>query len=317
MISALFSLAWSALPRLPDWCGRFVFVLVADIAWLLHGKSVRRLESNLRRVQPNANTRELRNLSRRGMRSYMRYYCEAFQLRGWSRERILAKTRATGAESALAELAANKLVVGALGHLGNWDLAGAFAAIVLGPVTTVAERLKPERLFRDYTEFRESVGIDIIPLDDSGGSVFRELLRAGRNTPRLIPLLVDRDLTARGVEVQFFGEAARMAAGPSALAQATGAKLYPVSLYYEKLPREKRRLAGGPWGLVAHFHEEVEVPQGLSRSETTRTMVQACATSLEKAIMAHPEDWHMLQRVFTADLDPARDVAVTESKEPS
>ncbi len=30
------------------------------------------------------------------------------------------------------------------------------------------------------------------------------------------------------------------------------------------------------------------------------------AASSSDGIAAHPQDWHMLQRVFTADLDPAR-----------
>ena len=54
-------------------------------------------------------------------------------------------------------------------------------------------------------------------------------LRAGR----LVCLPCDRDLTASGVEVTFFGEAARMAAGPAALAVQTGAALMPVTLWCE------------------------------------------------------------------------------------
>jgi KDO2-lipid IV(A) lauroyltransferase len=35
-------------------------------------------------------------------------------------------------------------------------------------------------------------------------------------------------------------------------------------------------------------------------------MTQALATVFEQAIREHPEDWHMLQKVFVNDLDPAR-----------
>jgi KDO2-lipid IV(A) lauroyltransferase len=35
-------------------------------------------------------------------------------------------------------------------------------------------------------------------------------------------------------------------------------------------------------------------------------MSQQLARVFETAIAEHPQDWHMLQRVFTADLDPAR-----------
>jgi phosphatidylinositol dimannoside acyltransferase len=33
-------------------------------------------------------------------------------------------------------------------------------------------------------------------------------------------------------------------------------------------------------------------------------MMQEVACVFEAGIRAHPQDWHMLQRVFIADLDP-------------
>ena len=35
-------------------------------------------------------------------------------------------------------------------------------------------------------------------------------------------------------------------------------------------------------------------------------MTQACASYLQEGVRRHTEDWHMLQRVFVEDLDPAR-----------
>ena len=97
-----------------------------------------------------------------------------------------------------------------------------------------------------------------------------------------------------------FGETARMAAGPASLALVSGAALYPVSIYYERLP------AGAPsrWGAVVQFHPEVVAPAG-ERSEQLAEMTQACADALAEGIRRHPQDWHMLQRVFVADLLPA------------
>ena len=113
-------------------------------------------------------------------------------------------------------------------------------------------------------------------------------------------LLADRDLTDGGVEVSFFGEPARMAVGPAALALQTHAALHPVSIHNE-------RRAGGGWGIVVTWHDEVPVPDGVTRGAAgTRAavtaMTQACADVLAGAIAEHPQDWHMLQRVFSADL---------------
>jgi KDO2-lipid IV(A) lauroyltransferase len=35
-------------------------------------------------------------------------------------------------------------------------------------------------------------------------------------------------------------------------------------------------------------------------------MTQQMATAFEHGIREHPEDWHMLQKLFVADLDPER-----------
>jgi len=152
--------------------------------------------------------------------------------------------------------------------------------------------------------FRNSLGIEILALGD--GDVFRELMRGARGPGKLIPLLADRDLTARGVEVDLFGERARVAAGPAALAVSTGAPLLTASIRYERLTGPRRRAAGTPWGIVIRFFPQVAVPDGVPRSERVAAVTQAWVDHLEEAIAADPEDWHMLQKVFVADLDPDR-----------
>ena len=102
------------------------------------------------------------------------------------------------------------------------------------------------------------------------------------------------------MEVEFFGEKARMMGGPAALAVQTGAALMPVILWFE----------GDHWGV--HVHEEIPVPAEGDSKQKTAAMMQQVACLFEAGIRAHPRDWHMLQRVFAADLDPAR-LAAAES----
>ncbi len=308
--ATLFTLGWRWGGRLPDWLRRTLASGAADATWLRHGAGVRRLEKNLARVRPDATRRQLRALSRRGMRSYLRYFAEIFAMPAFSEAQIDARVRAVGHELVLSEIAAGRSVVLALGHLGNWDLAGAWAHRHLGPVTTVAERLEPERLFEAFTRLRSGFGIEAIPLSGSGADVFRRLVRVARTDTRVIPLLADRDLTATGVEVDFFGERARVAAGPAALAVTTGRVLVPVVVYYERLTGVRRRAARTPWGVVLDFAEQVVVPTDVPRADLVPHVTQAWITRFEVQVRAHAEDWHMLQRVFVSDLDPARDAAI-------
>src|SRR5690625_865389 len=206
---------------------------VSDLAWLRRGKGVRQLEKNLRRVRPTVNQRHLRRLSRLGMRAYTRYYVDAFRLRSFTDAQIRARCRIVNRERLDEVFAAGKSAVLGLGHIGNWDLAGRYAGLEIAPVTTVAERLNPPEVFAAFVEFRESLGMEIFALGDEG--VVRGLLSALRRPPRIVPLLFDRDLSHNGVEVDFFGEPARMAKGPAVIALAGKSPLFPVTFYHERL----------------------------------------------------------------------------------
>ena len=299
----MFTLGWRLVRALPERPAYLVFSMIAQFVWLRQGRGVRQLEANLARVVPDASPMKLKSLSRKGMHSYMRYWCDTFRLPDWSPERILATCRVENDEPVRKALAEGRGVVMALPHSGNWDHAGAWSTLALAPVTTVMERLRPEELFERFLHFRQRLGMEILPLT-GGGDLFGVLVRRLRRGG-FVPLLADRDLTATGVPVTLFGETARMAAGPASLALVSGAALYPVTLHYERLP------AGAParWGVVVTFHDEVVPPEG-ERSEQLAAMTQACADAIAGGIRQYPQDWHMLQRVFVADLVPVAPAAV-------
>ncbi|MFB7780359.1 phosphatidylinositol mannoside acyltransferase [Streptomyces bauhiniae] len=289
----LYGLGWSTVKKLPEPVAARLGRTVADAAWKRRGKGVQRLEANYARVVPDASPQRLAELSRAGMRSYLRYWMESFRLPAWSPERVRTGFDPKGAHHLTDGLAAGKGVILALPHLANWDLAGAWVTTTLGiPFTTVAERLKPETLYDRFVAYREGLGMEV--LAHSGASAFGTLARRLRDGG-LVCLVADRDLSAAGVEVDFFGERARMPAGPALLAQQTGAQLLPVTLWYDDSPVMQGRV-----------HQPVEVPETGTRIEKTAVMTQALADAFASGIAEHPEDWHMLQRLWLADLDPAK-----------
>ncbi|HLS74855.1 MAG TPA: phosphatidylinositol mannoside acyltransferase [Actinomycetaceae bacterium] len=294
------------VPRLPAWLTGGIFAAVAEAAALTRTGGTTQLTANLARAVPQATPRQLRRLTRRGMRSYMRYYHDALRLPAATDVHLGQRVRTVNDAWVRAELTAGRPVVAALGHLGNWDLAGAWATRFLAPVVTVAEHLEPEELFQGFLDFRRGLGMTIIPLEKDG-STFRELLRHTRTgSGNLVPLLADRDLSRNGVEVQLLGERARVAPGPAALALATGSRLVSVGIHYERLRGARRVAAGSRWGIVVTFGDPIEAPADVAREQQVAWMTQRWVDELGVAIGEHPEDWHMLQPVFVADLDPAR-----------
>ncbi|MGW3014286.1 phosphatidylinositol mannoside acyltransferase [Streptomyces sp. NPDC001219] len=291
LADALYALGWSTVKKLPEGAAVGLGRRIADTAWKRRGKGVLRLEANLARVVPDATPQRLAELSRAGMRSYMRYWMESFRLPAWSRERIRAGFTVEEVHRLEEGLKSGRGVILALPHMGNYDLAGAWVTTELGvPFTTVAQRLKPESLYDRFVAYREGLGMEVLP--HTGGAAFGTLarrLRAGG----LVCLVADRDLSASGIEVKFFGEATKMPAGPAVLAVQTGAVLLPVTLWYDDTPVMRGRV-----------HPEIEVPETGTRAEKAAQMTQTLADAFASGIADHPEDWHMLQRLWLADLEP-------------
>ncbi|WP_028814111.1 phosphatidylinositol mannoside acyltransferase [Streptomyces flavidovirens] len=296
LTDSLYGLGWATVKKLPEPVAVALGRRIADTVWKRRGVSVLRLESNLARVVPDAGPERLAELSRAGMRSYMRYWMESFRLPAWSPERIRNGIEVQGIERLTDTLATGRGVIVALPHLANWDLAGAWVTTKLEvPFTTVAERLKPETLYDRFVAYREGLGMEVLPHE--GGSAFGTLarrLRAGG----LVCLVADRDLSASGTEVKFFGDTARMPSGPALLAQQTGALLLPVTLWYDDSPVMRGRV-----------HPPVDVPETGTRAEKTSVMTQALADAFATGIAEHPEDWHMLQRLWLDDLEPRQETS--------
>ena len=182
-------------------------------------------------------------------------------------------------------------------HAGNWDHAGAWACLRYGGLTTVAERLKPEGLYQRFAAYRESLGMEIVPTGEP--DIVRTLARR-LNEGRLVPLMGDRDIGRNGVTVDLFGAPASLPAGPALLAMLTKAPLHPVTLWFD-----------GP-AARGYVHDRIDVPAAGTREERVREMTQNVATAFEQGIREHPLDWHMMQQLWTADLDPERQRPVQE-----
>lgn len=284
-----FRLGWGLGSRVPEWAADPLLQLVADGAWRREGAGVRQLERNLARAAPTLDPPGLRHLGRSAVRSYLRYWGEVFRLPRWSEEEVRHRVVLHDADRLFDAHAAGRGVVAALPHTGNWDLAGAWACLSGMPLTTVAERLQPERLYEEFVAYRISLGMEILPLTGAGAS-FRRLvdaLRAGR----FVPLLADRDLSRQGVVVPLLGEPANLPTGPARLAQLTGAPLLPITCDY-----------GGPEGRDGRMHLRMHEPVPSSPGRTgVVSMTTAVADVFSTAIRDQPADWHMLQRVFAAD----------------
>ncbi|ETB54924.1 lauroyl acyltransferase, partial [Mycobacterium avium 10-5560] len=244
------------------------------------------LRKNLARVLRVPPTDVPDALMRASLASYARYWREAFRLPSMDLTELGRRLQDSvrGEDNLDAALRAGRGAVIALPHSGNWDMAGVWLAQSHGTFTTVAERLKPESLYRRFIAYRERLGFEVLPLSGGERPPFEVLCDRLRDN-RVVCLMADRDLTRTGVQVDFFGEATRMPAGPAKLAIATGAALLPVHVHFE----------GEGWRFLIY-------PALDCSSGDVGAITQVLADHFEKNIAAHPEDWHMMQPQWLADL---------------
>jgi len=287
---------WWAVRRMPESTARALFSRLATDVHRRRGRAVRQLEQNLARVAPGASQAELRALSLDSLRSYFRYWCEAFRLPVTDAAEAAARVDVANPERLLDPMRAGRGAVVALPHMANWDLAGVWSVHAGMPVSTVAERVRPEALFERFCTYRRALGIDVLPLSGVDGGppqadptvVLASRLRAGG----LVCLLADRDISARGQRVRLLDAPARMPAGPAVLARRTGAALIPVTLWYEG---ERMRM---------QLHPEVTASDGTRLRDAVPAMTQQVADVFTAGIREHPADWHMMQRVFVDSSGP-------------
>jgi lauroyl/myristoyl acyltransferase len=272
---------WRLVRLLPERWAHAVFRWIADRVHERAGAGVRRLRANLRVVCPDAGEEELDLLTRDAVRSYLRYWCETFRLPSWPVEDVVRRTTMVNEHIAHDLYGQGRGLVAALPHMANWDWAGVWATQHGMPLVTVAERLEPARLYDEFVAYRNRLGMEILPL--SGGHPAFPRLRAWVARGGFACLLADRDLSRTGVEVRLCGRRARLPRGPAVLAQQTGAPLMPVTLSYD----------GDR--MVMHLHEPIRHEPG---EAGIAAMTQALADVFSAAIREHPQDWHMMQKVF-------------------
>jgi len=278
---------WRLARAVPQPLARRAFDAGADSVARAGGRGVVQLRRNLARVAPSA---DIDDLVRRALRSYGRYWRETCRLPSMDHDmlRTCLDGAVEGVEHLDAALAAGRGVVAVLPHSGNWDVAGVWLVNHSGQFSTVVERLRPEALYQCFSAYRRSLGFDIVPLTGEAQSPAVPLARRLRSGG-VVCLLGDRDLTDRGVTVDFFAAPARLPSGPARLAAATGAALLPFGCWF----------TSGGWGM--RFHPPVAVR---GRDEGAGA-VQATADRFVSDIAARPEDWHMLQPLWLADLPAA------------
>jgi KDO2-lipid IV(A) lauroyltransferase len=161
------------------------------------------------------------------------------------------------------------------GHIGNWELAGAYLAELGVPVTAVARRQRGG-FGRRLRAAREALGIEIIDHDQGAAPVVRAL-RSGR----CVTLVADQHAYNGSEPISFLGRPAWTRLGPARLAAAAG-----VPLVFGAMVRD-----GAGYRAVWN-----PIDQALVESGDPVTPTRSWLSLLEEAVKQRPEQYFWFHR---------------------
>lgn len=272
----LYRLAGNLVPRIPPTIGYPLFSLIGRLVHRFSDNARANVRDNIRHVLgPDASQVQVDGLTRATF-DYVAYnYYDLFRLPTLSPAQVEAMVRIEGWENVEAALSLEKGVVMTSAHFGNIEIV-LYAMLMRGVAITIpAERVEPPELYDYLTALRMSKGLKLIPVDGPMLELFRTLRRGG-----VAGVAGDRNITAGGTVVEFFGAPARLPDGHVRLALRTGS---PLILGFS------RRL--GRDAYEARFWPHFCIPDEGSEDERMAAGMTYVVRGLEEAISAYPEQW--------------------------
>lgn len=252
------------------------------------------LLENQRYLSPNASPAEQRARARATMMHLAEAAVDLFRLPSAPRQALASLVAVQGQEHLDRAIAAGRGVVVVTGHLGPYELGGAWLALAGYPVHAMVEELTPETNAA-LSLYREATGMKLLSRNRGTRAALR-LLRE----QQLVLLVADRVVGegSDGVVVRFGAGERAVPTGPAALALATGAPIV-VGTITRTGRRAPRYLVQLEPPIVAEATNDGRA----DREALTRRIAERLAAS----VVAHPEEWFVFQPEWIGPVRPPHD----------
>ena len=261
--------------------------MLGRVAYRLSSDKKVLVKRNMLRVHKGQITNlEIDQKTKQAFVSYAKYWIDSAKMQSLTDYHIDAGFTVEGFEHIENAWSEGPGPILALPHLGGWEWAGRW--LTCRPkfeVTVVVEPQQPKELFEFMMSYRESFGMNVIPLGPNAG---KKVIKAIKSN-HVVCLLCDRDIEGTGVKVSFFGEETTIPAGPATLSIRTGAKIIPVAVYQRA--RSHHAIVKPPLNSMR---------QGSLREDVAR-ISQKIAGSFEELILLEPEQWHLMSPNWPSD----------------
>jgi KDO2-lipid IV(A) lauroyltransferase len=268
-------LIWT-VRRLPRAMALWLFRNLGMLAfWLIRDAREKTLRHLRMAFGDQRRDEEIRQLARQVFRQLGLNAAEAMRMPNLLNAGLHKHIRFIGKEHLDRTYQRGKGVICLTGHIGCWELFGAFIASHY-PLKVVGAALYDPRLDAILLTQREQAGYQSLPRDASGTRQILRWLKQGG----LLGILIDQDTRVDGEFVDFFGRPAYTPAGPVVIAERTGAALVPMAIYMN-----------GDGTHTVEVRPEIELQNTGDARADRLANVTKCSKTVEAFIREHPAQW--------------------------
>lgn len=259
-----------------------IAVFCSDLHFIFADRDRLAVKENLQVIFPGKSIKEIRKIRIRMFRNFAKYLVDFFRFEIIDQEYIKKNIRIENIHYFKQALAKGKGAIVLTAHFGNWELGGIVIALLGYPFWAVALPHKEKEVNKFFNFQRESKGVRVIPL----GKAVRMCLAVLKKN-ELVALVGDRDFTAKGEILDFFGKPALFPEGAAAFSLKTGAPIVPGFM-----------LRNEDDTFTLKIEKPLEFKPSGDKNRDLTDLIQRYKIIFEEYIRRHPDQWYMFRRFW-------------------
>ena len=266
---------------------KFVYsaaALLSDIKYFFSFQDRHAVKDNLRVICEDG--ADIDRLARDVFRNFAKYLVDFFRMPLFTRDFLERNVVFENRHYLDEALKANRGVIIMTAHIGNWELGGLTLGRLGYPLTAVALPHKERALNEFFNRQRAEGGVTVVPIS----SAIRRCLKALKEK-KLIALLADRDFSATGELMSFFGRPTMIPRGAAMFAYRTGAVVLPMFLRRSGNVDYKLTI-DAPLAYPKNF-------ETMNEEEFIRDFMARQTAVLEEHIREDPSQWLIFRHFWT------------------
>ena len=247
--------------------------------------------NNLRLAFPELAFKEANRIARRVSQNAAMTFCEFLHMRAASEKEIREYSPIEGLEHVLRGFEAGRGVLLLTGHLGNWEMMGARAALEF-PLTVIARPRSNQAVHESIEAIRTHANVNVISRFDTGRAPIK-VLRANQ----ALAILPDQ-YEQGGLPLPFFNHPTRVVDAVARLALLSGAPVVPAFGIRRDPWLADGRIVSSvfPGFDLLENNGTAQRLKGDEREAAVIDGTRRTISELEKVIRAHPDQWLWMHR---------------------